>query len=555
MASAGIKVGLALRKLDTELQNRAGEYPAALPVLHESALNGWQLLLKWQSGVLVRFSSEEFAGLGPLERQFEVNRAHAEARLVEAEAFGEALDRDEREWLFQRALGIPASDEDRKYVEIAACPTLEPNYVTSNPERLAAGVAAIEATAGTGTAVGYGFLLMAGVRTGADLAKYGLKLEELFQTAVSYGPAYAKLEEAESGFKDLGSDDRLRLLEGMRDSLWPARAGRVGRFLTLTQVIEGHLGGSTPGVGDDVSLAALDAVLLGKLGLPVTIHVQKDRHYLQVGVSARSIMKWDPVERHGRAASGFAQRLTALNLVTDGYLGMAQGYAATHLFSHGARTARLVIALRPESGAAYEVLGQCLLGLEQPRDALEACRRALELSPNLVDVHMHMGNACSLLSRWPEAVDCYRKAIARRAGYAEAFNNLGLALHRHGETERAQGAYNEAIRIRPDYAQAHFNLGTLLFEAGDMPGAIAAFRAAAAAQSNFVQAYYNLGQALYAAGQLKPALEAYQAATRIEPKHAGAWHNMGIVYRDLGEKELAAEAIEKAVALNPILLR
>jgi len=555
MASLGVKVGLAVRQLDSEMARRAAEYPAALPVLHFAALTGWELPLRWAGGVLQRYSPAEFKELGPLARQLEVNRAHAEARLVESAAFGGQLDPDEREWLLQRALGIPPSDEDRKYLEIASCPELEPNYMTSNPERLAAGVAIIETMMGFGTAVGYAYLLMAGVRNAGDLAKFGLKLEELFESAVSFGPTYSKLETAKAGIRELGPEDRVRLLEGMKDRVWQARDGRVGRFLTLTQVIEGHLGGATPGIGDGVSLAAFDAALLCKVGFPVSVTCQKDAYHIQIAVSARGVAHWNPVERHSRSAAGFTRRLSALDLVADGYLGMAQGYAQTHLYNHGARTARWVLALRPESATAYETLGQCLLGLEQPNEAIDACRRALELNPKLTDVFMHLGNAYSLLSRWAEAIDCYKKAIARRAGYAEAFNNLGLALQRNGEVDRAQGAYSEAIRIRPDYSQAHYNLGTLYFESGALDQATASFQAAVSANPNFAQAFYNLGQAYYRGGKLKPALEAYQAATRIEPKHAGAWHNMGIVYRDMGEKELAAEAIEKAVALNPILLR
>ncbi len=555
MVSLPIKMGLAVRRLDVELSKRAKDYPAVLPVTHLSVLQGWEFPLKWAGGVLIRHTSEEFSGLGPLGKQLDVNRAHAEARLALARAGELGLNEDEEEWLFQRALGILPSDEDRRFVEIASCILLEPNYMTSSTQRYTRGIAAIEEALGQATALGYGFLLMAGVRSVADLVKYGMRLQQVFDNITRRHLIAGRLESVKKGIRGLPHGDRRKMLEAMREQLWQGRQGKVGRYLPLTQVIDGYLKLRKGVIGDAVGAAVLDSIMVGKLSFPVR-HFIRDRHfYLEIGVSMRLVEYWDPLDPHGRVSLGAARKVRLSDLLVEGYLRMAQGYSAVSSYVHGARVARWVLGMYPGSAEAYEVLGQCLSGQQRPREAIEVCDRAVHLNPKLVDVHLVKGNAYALLDRWPEAIESYKKAISRRTGYAEAYNNLGLALVRNGEPDRALGAYREAVRIRPGYVEAHYNTGNLHLERKEYDRAIEAYQRAVQHSPRFAGAYYNLGQAYYGKGELKAALEAYQAAARANPKHAGAWHNMGIVYRDLGEKERAVEAIEKAVELNPMLFR
>lgn len=555
MPSLPIKVGLAVRRLDTEFEHEVDKYPRVLPVAHPAVLQGWEPCLKSSKGVLVRYLPDEFEKLGPLERQLEVNRAHAEALLASCRAGELALAENEEEWLFQRAVGIVPGNEDQRLAEIASCAELEPSFMTSNAERYRQGIALVEQTFGPAAALAYGALLMAGARTTADLVRYGTRLQQVFDRLVEHQAVYSRLEKVESGISELGHEDRVRILAALREQLVPSRSGRTGRFLTITQTIDGCLGLQNAGLGDGVSLAILDAIIIGKLSLPLRYYVRQGRIFLEIVVSDRDVEHWDPLGIESRVPTGLAMRTDLLGVLAEGYLRMARSYADAHSHAHGQRVARWVLELKPDSAEAHAVLGQCLLGLEQPRPAIEACERALELNPRLSDAHLVMGNACALMRRWPEAVDCYRRAVNSRPGFAEAFNNLGLALVRNNEPERALGAYNEAIRVRPDYAEAFHNLGNLHLERREYEPAVKAYQQAVKSKPGFASAHYNMGQAYYALGRLKQALEAYESAVQANPKHAGAWHNMGIVYRDLGEKEKAVEAIEKAVQINPTLFR
>jgi tetratricopeptide (TPR) repeat protein len=567
MASIRTGVSLAADQVDFDLSVARQRYPQKLPLTHIAVLLGRGPKLKPVNGMLAGYTPDEFARLPSLVKQLEVNRAHAESMLVRDVAGQMDLGEDDRELLTTRALGILPSEERARLLEVASCAEFSPGFLASNPDRLLKGIAVLECELGQATALAYGFLLMAGVRSESDLRKYGDRIEELFAAVVTNATVQHQLQlMGDSGLASLKPEARATILRAVRDRLWQLAGVRKGRSFLLTQVLDGYLNLRPGGVGDDLGLAVADAIVVAKLGFQVQFLLVRGRLYLEVVRSELEAECWDPFDRNAEVSVAFGQWLGIPELLVLAYTRLARGYAEAKSYVHGARVAQWVLNANPESAEALTVLGQCRLGEQLPAEAIDICYRALVLDPDLADAYMVQGNAYSLMNRWPEAIERYKQAIRCRVGFAEAYNNLGLALQRNGEHELAVGAYSEALRIRgDDYAEAWFNLGNLYLErapalaAGAQPAeydrAIAAYRQALRRSPDFAGAHYNLGQAYYAKKNLPAALAAYQAAVRANPRHAGAWHNLGIVYRDLGRPELAVEAIEKAVTLNPVLLK
>jgi len=542
-------------------------YPQSLPLTHIALLSGWEPKLSPVSGRLSGANPSEFERLLPLPKQLEINRARAQSLLVLDRTGRSVLSEDDRERLTRRALGILPTEEWARLLEVASCSQFSPGFLTSSPERFVKGITVVEVDMGQATALAYGFLLMAGVRSNDDLEKYGHRIEELFAAAAMNDPVQRQLQSMDrSGLVSLTGESRAIIVSGVRDRLWQLADARAGQPFLFTQVLDGYLGLRPGGIGDDLGLAVADGIAVAKLGFPVSFLLAGGRVYLEITRSEREREYWHAFSRDAAASVPAGLRLSTADLLVLGYTRLARGYATIRSYAHGVRVARWVLSLNPDCAEAFQTLGQCLLGRERPAEAIDACQSALVIDPGFADAYLVQGNAYSLMKRWPEAIERYRQAIRCRAGYAEAYNNLGLALQRSGELEAAIGAYNEATRVRNDYAEAWYNLGNLHFErAPTLPTdaeqraeyerAIAAYRLAARHAPDFSGAHYNLGQAYYARKDLPAALAAYQAAVKANPKHAGAWHNMGIVYRDLGKPELAVEALEKAVTLNPILLR
>lgn len=568
MTSTQYQTSDAGRQVDFDLSIAQERYPRSLPLTHIALLSGWEPNLDPASGMLAGYAPDEFEQLSPLPKQLEVNRAHAESLLVLDRAGQSDLCEDEEQRLIQRALGILPSEEWARLLEVASCTEFSPGYLTSNPERFVKGITVVEGDVGQATALAYGFLLMAGVRSNDDLRKYGERIEQLFVSVTTNATVQQQLRSmGRSGLASLTDEARARMVRAVRDRLWQLADVRAGRSFLFTQVIDGYLSLRPGGIGDDLGLAVADGIVVAKLGFPVSFLLVRGRACLEITMSEHEVECWDPFVKNADVRMAAAERLGTADLLVLGYTRLARGYANTRSHAHGARVAQWVLSLNPDSAEALQILGQCKLGEQRPAEAIDACYRALVIDPGLADAYLVQGNAYSLMNQWSEAIERYKQAIRCRVGYAEAYNNLGLALQRNGEFELAIGAYNEATRVREDdYAEAWYNLGNLYFERAptlatveqqqaEYDRAIGAYRMAAKYAPDFAGAHYNLGQAYYARKNLAAALAAYKAAVKANPKHAGAWHNMGIVYRDLGKPELAVEAIEKAVTLNPILLR
>lgn len=556
MLSLPIRMGVAVRQVDADLIRSAQAFTSSLPPGHTARLHEGKSKLKQMDGVLAIYTPAEFLELPRLGRTLEVNRCHAEALLALNWAGELALDGAALAALTSRALGCLPTNEGERLLEVVSCPELEPSFLTSNPSRLLTGLQEIEQELGPATALCYGFLLMAGVRSRSDVCKYGNRVEELVKRLLRR-PGVRSILTTTGTAKPRSPKPsmRVQLLRSLRDAMWQECGNRVGNAFLLTQVIDGYLGLRPGAVGDSLGLAVIDTLVLAKLGFPVRHLGRGDRVFLEIAVSEWAVEYWDPADLKGTVPVTSCHRLSLADLLLRGYERMARGYANRGQFAHGERIANWLLAMKVDYAPAYQLLAQCLLGQNRPEEAAAACAKAIQLDPRLAEAYLTHGNALSAMNQRREAIDCYKRAIHLQVGFAEAYNNLGLALWRDNQPEKAVGAFRQAIRVRRDYAEAYYNLGTLYAELNQPESAITAFRQAVQIAPSFAQAYYNLGMVHYNQKNLEAALAAYQAAVKANPKHAAAWHNLGIVYRDLGRQELAVEAIEKAVQLNPVLLR
>ena len=288
MASVEMRMLLAVRQVDSDLRAAAARYPGSLPLTHTDRLRAWSFPLKWVDGLLVRYTREEWEKLEPAERATEVARSRAEAELVRARAGEVSLADDERQRLTERALGIQPTGEAERFLELQLIPEWTPRFMTSSPERFAAGVNGIRREYGQATALGYGYILMAGVRSAEDLTKYGRRLQELFETVVGKPAATQVLEAAgRAGMAGVPHEARARLVKSIRETLWSLNTNRAGRSFLLTQVVDGYLGLKPGGVGDDLGLSVVDGILISKLTLPVHFLAVRGGVALEIGLSTR----------------------------------------------------------------------------------------------------------------------------------------------------------------------------------------------------------------------------------------------------------------------------
>jgi tetratricopeptide (TPR) repeat protein len=123
------------------------------------------------------------------------------------------------------------------------------------------------------------------------------------------------------------------------------------------------------------------------------------------------------------------------------------------------------------TGEVLANLGKALVATGRTDEAVSACRRAVELRPDLAEAHNNLGTALAATGRLPAAISAYEAALRLQPDLAQAHHNLSLAFYQGLRLDQAEAACRKAIQLRPEFADAHLTLGTIRFLRGDLPGA------------------------------------------------------------------------------------
>jgi tetratricopeptide (TPR) repeat protein len=213
------------------------------------------------------------------------------------------------------------------------------------------------------------------------------------------------------------------------------------------------------------------------------------------------------------------------------------------------QTSRTLIALHPNSGAIWQILGLALTA--QGKNALDVSNMAAKLLPDDAGAHNNLGNALGRAGQLDAAVASYRRALALNPDFVEACNNLGNTLLDLGRLDEAEASWRRSIEIIPTDAAAHEGLGNVLLRRGKVHAAAVSYRRALGTRPNCAEVHNNLGTALADLGLIAEALASYRRALELLPDFAEAHNNLGSLLRGIGHVEDAIACFGQAIALKP----
>jgi tetratricopeptide (TPR) repeat protein len=95
------------------------------------------------------------------------------------------------------------------------------------------------------------------------------------------------------------------------------------------------------------------------------------------------------------------------------------------------------LKLDPQNIDARNHLSNVFLILQQPQKALEIDETAIQLNPNLAELHRKRGLALEDLERYPEALAAYEKAIELDPNVADTHHDKGVLLDKMDQPEAA----------------------------------------------------------------------------------------------------------------------
>lgn len=236
------------------------------------------------------------------------------------------------------------------------------------------------------------------------------------------------------------------------------------------------------------------------------------------------------------------------------FAGWDEGVAAFRAgnYSKAAQEFESLAQQRPDCVQCYLMLGQSLLKLKRPQEAVTQLRKAYDLNPNDDSVRMPLAQAYVQARRYDDAVkllNTMNPASMPKEKQAVFYQLRAAALDKSGRGDQALADLKALAQANPRDADAQYNYGLAALAARDTAAAIGALDAAvklapndAGKKQSLVRAYMLQGRTAQGATKAQAYQRATEAATSLVAS-AGNFENLML----LGEAQLGAKQYAAAV--------
>ncbi len=209
--------------------------------------------------------------------------------------------------------------------------------------------------------------------------------------------------------------------------------------------------------------------------------------------------------------------------------------------------AEQALALDGGLAEAHAALGliRLLVDWDLPR-AEQSLRRAISLSPDLVNAHRVYAWLLSAAGRHPEAILEARRALALDPVSPVRYHELAWALQYAGRHGEALTQLDKAHELDPNFFQGYISKGTILDQAGDPTAAFEAYCAGYRRQEHGAEIIEHLKKAYEGKGLAGVYGSWLEMTLRGSPQMPQSEVWLAQLYTRVGETEQALQALERA---------
>ncbi len=163
-----------------------------------------------------------------------------------------------------------------------------------------------------------------------------------------------------------------------------------------------------------------------------------------------------------------------------------------------------------------------LLQQEAPALAAVHFQLAVELAPDLPELHLALGQALMADQQAEEALEHFRQALKLPGAPLETIHLLAESLERLGRYDEARAHLQKLLRSQPQYAQGWLQLARLEKQAELAESSIASYRRYLQMRPADLSALQELAELFELCGRRPEAAELFLAIYRQAPEHTQA---------------------------------
>jgi protein O-GlcNAc transferase len=247
--------------------------------------------------------------------------------------------------------------------------------------------------------------------------------------------------------------------------------------------------------------------------------------------------------------------------------------------------------LAPQIPEGHEALGEVLIELNRPGEAVPELEAALQLKPadqgvesNLAIAYARSGDltkavaqfgaayqasqqaggqpvdaafcqayarALAATGRPGEAIQMFQAAVGRGAATADVFDAIGSLYAQSGDWTQAQPQFEQALSIDGSYVLARIHLGIVERQQHNIDAALASLLTATTVDPANALAQSEYGRTLEAAGRDEAAMPYLEQAIKLNPSLPGAQNELAMVLQREGREQEAIPWFEQAIQRDP----
>ena len=255
-------------------------------------------------------------------------------------------------------------------------------------------------------------------------------------------------------------------------------------------------------------------------------------------------------------AAAVVARLRGPRLISFVAAGLAVagcGVITSHQLSYWRDTKTLfqhAVAVTSRNFVAYAVVGNALVEEGKLPEAIEQCRKSLEIAPDYPEAHNTLGNIYGKQGKYDEAIASYR-AAATDLSYADPRNGMADVLIKQGKFAEAEAQCRDALKLAPMHLPAMFSLATALHRQGKLDEAAEYYRRILEYNPDLFTPRRYLGNILVAQGKPDQAIPQLLMALKTRPEDADTHVVLGVVLLDKNRMDEATAQFLAATKLQP----
>ncbi len=211
-----------------------------------------------------------------------------------------------------------------------------------------------------------------------------------------------------------------------------------------------------------------------------------------------------------------------------------------------------VIEATPDSGFLYYELATYEASQENVPAAIEACEKALELSPKLVEAHLLLGRLYSADGKSKEAANIFENVIKDFPQEKESYPLLANEYIKLERYKEAIGTMQRLMIITPESNLANYYLGLIYGSyLKKYDKAIDAYNKVLESDPDSMQIYSAIAQIYLDQKKRVPALKVLLKMEKLAPEDIAIQLKIALIYYDMKKYDDAADRFEKILKWNP----